>query len=120
MSRFQKTFIAVDEKYPAEKFLKFFRQSHEAYRAWFLKEGDLNRPGLMDCQKALHAYMPELLPFWQHLIQLTNADEISARMLSGYCPTPTSSGCSQAVWTRYNPVWFVTMITIQRIPKAAY
>jgi len=47
--------------------------------------------------------MPEFVPLWEHLINLTQADDNDARMLSFYCPATYLSGCSQAVWTRYTP-----------------
>ncbi len=104
MSIYSKAFIAIEESYPDAKWLNFYHHVDDSYRQWFLKEGDLKRPSLLECQAALHTYMPKLVPMWQHLIQLTQADDMLVRLLSCYCPTPTLSGCSQAVWTRYNPV----------------
>ncbi len=48
--------------------------------------------------------MPELVPTWERLIDLTGGDEIAARMLSLYCPTPYVTGCSQAIWSGDEPV----------------
>lgn len=47
--------------------------------------------------------MPEFVPLWEHLIDITDADDNDARLLSFYCPAPYLSGCSQAIWTRYTP-----------------
>ncbi|MCC6374122.1 MAG: hypothetical protein IT465_04820 [Moraxellaceae bacterium] len=104
MSIYSKAFIAIEESYPDAKWLNFYHHVDDSYRQWFLKEGDLKRPSLLECQAALHTYLPKLVPMWQHLIQLTQADDMLVRLVSCYCPTPTLSGCSQAVWTRYNPV----------------
>jgi len=48
--------------------------------------------------------MPELLPHWEHLVELSGGDEQVARMLSVYRPTPLLAGCSQAVWSRTRPM----------------
>ena len=99
-----KRFQFIDEEKPSEKWLAFFQESRESYRRWFLKKGELRRPSFITCKNALQQYMPELVPQWEKLLELTNADDIDARLLSFYCPTPYVSGCSQAVWLRYNPV----------------
>ncbi|MDA8328009.1 MAG: C45 family autoproteolytic acyltransferase/hydrolase [Betaproteobacteria bacterium] len=104
MQYLPKRFQAVDELYPAEKWLAHYKMALPAYRRWFASEGELKRPGLAECQAALQAYMPEMLPVWQHLLELAHADDNDARLLSFYCPAPYLSGCSQAVWTRYTPV----------------
>jgi len=99
-----KRFSFIEEDVPGEKWLAFYNESKASYRKWFLKEGELNRPSYMRCRNALEQYMPELLPKWEHLLELCDADDIDARLLSLYCPTPYVAGCSQAVWVRYNPV----------------
>ncbi|WP_051302868.1 C45 family autoproteolytic acyltransferase/hydolase [Psychromonas aquimarina] len=104
MNMLNKRFIAVNEDYPAEKWLDYYQHADAAYKHWFLKEGAVKRPGLAECGQALTEYMPELLAIWEHLLNLTNADESDARLLSLYCPTPYITGCSQAVWSRYSPV----------------
>lgn len=104
MSKLTKSFISQDEDKPGKKWLDFYHRVDKSYQQWFLKEGDIKRPSLEECKQALETYMPELVPMWQHLIQLTNADEQTARLLSLYCPTPYINGCSQAVWSRYSPV----------------
>lgn len=101
---FQKLFQAIDEPYPGKKWQQFYTQSASSYRQWFLKEGELNRPSFIQCQQALKTHMPELVPLWEHLVDLCGGGDIEARLLSLYCPTPYIAGCSQAVWTRYNPI----------------
>ncbi|MCL1125342.1 C45 family autoproteolytic acyltransferase/hydolase [Shewanella surugensis] len=99
-----KRFQFIDEDKPSVKWLAFYNEAKGSYKQWFLKEGELNRPSFMSCKNALQEHMPELLPLWEHLLALTKADDIDARLLSFYCPTPYVSGGSQAVWMRYNPV----------------
>jgi predicted choloylglycine hydrolase len=99
----QKRFQAVEEQYPGKKWLAHYEAAMPAYRRWFASEGELKRPSLAECRAALHTWMPEFVPVWEHLIRISGADENDARLLSFYCPAPYLAGCSQAVWTRYTP-----------------
>ncbi len=100
---YQKYFSSIDENMPGNKWKKVFEHLQPGYRDWFLKEGEFNRPSYKQCEKALKEWMPELVPIWRKLIQLVNGDDIDARLLSLYCPTPYVTGCSQAVWHRSSP-----------------
>ncbi len=94
----------TNEDNVGEKWLEFYHQTIKGYRHWFLQEGEFSRPGIKSCQQAIQQYMPEFESLWLSLIELTGADDLDARLLSFYCPAPYVSGCSQAVWTRYNPI----------------
>ena len=59
---FQKSFSSVEEAFPGQKWIAMYEKSRESYRAWFLKEGEFNRPSYIQCRTALERYMPELLP----------------------------------------------------------
>jgi predicted choloylglycine hydrolase len=98
-----KQFNAVHEAQPGTKWLTHARAALPGYRKWFASEGEIKRPGLGECRTALATHMPEMLPLWEKLLGLLQADELSARLLSFYCPAVSASGCSQAVWTRYTP-----------------
>lgn len=104
MVNYKKHFFCVDEAYPADKWLDYFRHTDEAYLKWFAQEGEFKRPSLAECRQALETYMPEFVSVWEDLLALTHADDEMARMLSLYCPSPYVTGCSQAVWVRYSPV----------------
>ena len=104
MSYITKKISCVDEAYPGDKWVEFFHETKERYRDWFLNKGDSNRPSLEECRSALQIHMPEFVPVWEDLLRLSNADDELARMLSLYCPAPTKRGCTQAAWTRYNPI----------------
>jgi predicted choloylglycine hydrolase len=99
----RKCFTAVDEARPGSQWLARYHAALPGYRRWFASEGELKRPSLAECQQAMQTHMPELVPMWEQLIALAQADEQDARLLSFYCPAPSLSGCSQAVWTRYTP-----------------
>ncbi len=104
MSSLAKRFVSINEDYPGDKWLEFYRNVDDGYRQWFLKEGDFQRPTYRQCQQALEHYMPEFVPIWERLLNLIDGDDLQARLLSLYCPTPYLTGCSQAVWSRYSPV----------------
>ena len=82
----------------AEKWLKLFTIHWEAYKTWLLEnEDEAYSADLSTSQEALRTYMPELWPTYVHLCELTNADELVARFLTGYKPPSYVSGCSNAV-----------------------
>jgi predicted choloylglycine hydrolase len=99
-----KRFQAVEEKFPGQKWLAHYHAAMPGYRRWFASEGEAKRPSLLECHEALQSYMPEFVPLWEHLIDISHADPTDARLLSFYCPAPYLSGCTQAAWTRYTPV----------------
>lgn len=103
MAYAHKRFSAVQEAQAGEKWLAHYQAALPSYRSWFASEGEIKRPTLAQCRHALRSHMPELLPWWENLLTLTQASDADARLLSFYCPAVTSSGCSQAVWTRYTP-----------------
>ena len=91
---------AISEDDPAEKWQELFNRYWPNYQKWFLSEGYRARPGYLTCLEALEAHMPELLPVYQRLCELTGGDDLSARFLSLYNPPPYLSGCSQVAWTK--------------------
>ncbi|VAW61403.1 CDS_ID OB0857 [hydrothermal vent metagenome] len=94
----------VNEDRLGGKWLSFYRETIDSYKQWFLNEGEFNRPSYQACHNAIKEHMPELEAMWLSMIELTEADDLEARLLSFYCPSPYISGCSQAVWSKYNPV----------------
>lgn len=42
--------------------------------------------------------MPELVPTWEGLVELSGGGDVEARFLSLWCPPPYITGCAQAVW----------------------
>lgn len=79
-----------------------FARSWPGYKQWFTRSGGVHRPSFLECERALSAHMPELVPLWETLIDAVGgADgDLVARFLALYCPPPYLSGCSQAAWTR--------------------
>jgi predicted choloylglycine hydrolase len=48
--------------------------------------------------------MPEILPIYDKLCELSGGSDLAARFLSFYCPPPYMSGCSQAIWPGKEPI----------------
>lgn len=89
----------IQEDAPGPRWVELFERAWPSYRRWFRRDGDV-RPDLDTCARELATHMPELVPIWEQLRELTAGDPEAARMLSLYNPTPYVTGCSQAVWTR--------------------
>jgi predicted choloylglycine hydrolase len=94
----------VQEERPGARWAALFERTWRDYRKWFAKEGEDERPDLRTSRDELARHMPELVPIWERLVELAGGDEYAARMLSLYRPTPYVTGCSQAVWSRGEPV----------------
>lgn len=95
---------SITEAVPGNKWQWLFKQRWPAYHEWFLKQGDAKRPKYLTCETQLRRYMPELMPTYEKLVELAGGSDQAARFLSLYCPTPYFAGCSQAVWTRDDPM----------------
>ena len=98
------SFQWVREEQPGARWLELFERSWPSYSDWFLSEGDESRPDLATCRRKLGEFMPEFLPLWERLVDLSRGGELAARLLSCYRPAPYLVGCSQAVWARGAPM----------------
>lgn len=96
----QLVFEAVSEPRPGPKWQALFRRYWPAYRAWYLSRRGPNEPSGREAKQALRRYMPELVPTYERLIELTGGDELAARLLSCYRPPAYLVGCSQAVLSK--------------------
>jgi predicted choloylglycine hydrolase len=91
-------FNSVSEPTQAgSKWRKLFKAYWPAYQAWLNSKQATNTPDLKTSQAALKYYMPEMVPGYERLCQLVNADEVAARFLTGFQPPAYISACSQAV-----------------------
>ncbi|TFH86274.1 hypothetical protein EQG41_13025 [Billgrantia azerbaijanica] len=93
-------FRTVKEALPGPSWRALFDLHWPAYRAWYLAEGERERPGYLTCFNALRRHMPELLPTYRALCALAGGGDLAARFLSLYQPPPYITGCSQAVLAR--------------------
>lgn len=94
-------FRTLQEETPGPKWRSLFDYHWPAYEAWFLAEGERERPGYLSCYNALRRHMPELLDTYRALCELAGGGDLAARFLSLYQPPPYITGCSQAVLVRH-------------------
>ncbi len=87
---------AYREAAPGPRWQALFHATWPAYRSWYTANVDA-RPSLDEAEAALRRHMPELVPHWQRLVELTGADPIAARMLTMWRMPAVGSGCSQVV-----------------------
>ena len=120
------TFRSVQELELGPKWQGVFEERWQHYRAWFLREGEAERPSYATSVRMLRAHMPELLPAYERVVDLAGGDDLAARMLSLYRPPPYLAACSQGVWTRdgepllvrnydYSPARFEGMVWSTRM-----
>ncbi len=82
---------------PGSKFKKLFNSYWPSYNAWLNSKGVAYVPDLATSKAALKKHMPEMLPTYEKLCELVNADAVAARFLTGFQPPAYISACSQAV-----------------------
>jgi len=94
---------AIEERRPGPEWRARCEAMWPAYRAWYLQEGDAERPSYPVARQALEAHMPELVPTYERLVDLAGGGDLAARLLSLYRPPGFIVGCSQGAWTRDAP-----------------
>lgn len=99
-------FRAIAEDRPGAKWAGVFQEHWPAYRHWFLSEGIEARATYRQCRARLANFMPEILPTYDRLCEMTGGGDTAARFLSLYSPPPYITGCSQAVWPGAEPILF--------------
>lgn len=85
---------SVDAVAPA-----LFAPSWPAYRRWYLRDGEGERPGYLECRHAVAHHLPELLPTYDRLVDAVGGGDLEARFLSHWTPPPLWAACSLAAWT---------------------
>lgn len=92
---------AYTEAAPGARWQGLFAATWPAYRSWYLSEGAAARPDLDEAAAALARHMPELVPTWERLVELTDlgdgVDETAARLLTMWRVPVFAAGCSQVV-----------------------
>jgi len=92
----QVTFATLVEDRPDASWQAVFERLWPGYRAWFLRSGTVDRPGYLQCRRALREHMPELVPIWERLVELAGGGDVEARFLSMWCPPRYITG-----WRRF-------------------
>lgn len=95
------TFQALDAgSYVGDLLPERFARNWPAYRAWFLRDGAAERPSYVESAGQLRWHMPELAATYDALVAAVGGGDLEARFLSHWCPPPTVTACSLAVWNR--------------------
>jgi len=92
------SFRAFAEDAPGPEWQHHFKKLWPAYRRWFLRFGEADRPTYHESVQALKRHMPEFEPIYEAMVDLAGGGDHAARFLSQYCPPPLFRGCSQAVY----------------------
>lgn len=82
---------------PGPKFQSLFNMYWPIYKVWIDSNKSIDQPDLVTSIAALEYHMPEMVPTYNRLCALVNADEKMAKFLTGFQPPTTIAGCSQAV-----------------------
>jgi predicted choloylglycine hydrolase len=97
-------FRSLIEGRPGAVWQREFNALWPAYRRWFLRDGEGDRPTYLQSLQKLQQYMPEILPTYESMVELAGGGDHAARFLAQYCPPPLFRGCSQAVYIQDEPV----------------
>jgi len=97
-SQLEFTFRAFAEDAPGATWQREFDKRWSAYKNWFLRYGERNRPTYLESIRELKRFMPEILPVYEQMVDLAGGGDRAARFLAQYCPPPLFRGCSQAVY----------------------
>ena len=97
-------FRSLIEGKPGSVWQAEFQALWPAYRQWFLRDGERDRPTYLESVQALEKFMPKLLPTYEAMVELAGGGDHAARFLAQYCPPPLFRGCSQAVYIEDEPV----------------
>lgn len=95
---------AYRENRPGARWRDLFDATWSAYRSWYLSGDAVDRPSLAEARRALGQHMPELLPTWLRLFDLTGRDPVAARLLTMWQMPALVAGCTQAVAPGDDPV----------------
>ncbi len=98
------TFHAYNEPTPGPRWRALWEATRSAYQTFYLSEGEAARPSLADCEAALERYMPELVPTWRRLAELTDHDQVAARLLTMWRMPIFAAGCSQIALPGDDPI----------------
>ena len=98
------TFQKFHEPQPGAKWQHHFNALWPAYRNWFLRFGEADRPTYFESVKALRKSLPGFTKIYEQMVELAGGGDHAARFLSQYCPPPLFRGCSQAVYLEDQPV----------------
>ena len=93
--KFPLTMYGINESTPGPQWRALFDATWPGYRTWYEAPDDRPRPRLAVAKAQLTKHMPELVPTYERLVELTNNDAVAAKMLTMWDPPRFLPGCSQ-------------------------
>ena len=85
----------VDEEKPGSRWKSLSDETRDEYRRWWQHAGP--RPSRAEAEEALEEHMPELVPMYRRMVELTGGDDTDAARLTLWDPPAFIVACSQAV-----------------------
>lgn len=95
---FPVTVFGIREPQPGPRWKALFDATWPAYRSWY-QTGPGARPELDEARGMLEKHMPQLVPTWRKLVQLTGNDDVAARFLTMWNLPAFAPACSQVALT---------------------
>ncbi|MBD2765197.1 peptidase C45 [Kocuria sp. cx-455] len=95
---FPVTVFGIRESQPGPRWKALFDATWPAYRSWY-QTGAGVRPDLNEARGMLEKHMPELMPTWRKLVELTGNDDVAARFLTMWNLPAFAPACSQVALT---------------------
>lgn len=90
------TLHAFREDVPGRRWRALYDATWHGYRRWYL-DGPGERPSATEARRALERHMPELVPTYRRMVDLTHDDPTTAAMLTHWNMPAFAPGCSQVV-----------------------
>ena len=103
-SQMKFTFRAFAEDTPGETWQEEFSGRWPAYKRWFLRFGDRERPTYLESIRALKRYVPEFIPAYEEMVELAGGGDLAARKRYTsrknrcWCATPTTRPIFTTAW----------------------
>jgi len=73
------TFRAFAEDSPGKVWQQEFNARWPAYRDWFMRFGERERPTYLESIRALKRHMPQIIPVYEQMVDLAGGGDRAAR-----------------------------------------
>ena len=93
----------IVEDQPGPQWKALFDATQAAYLAWYRSGNDSQRPSVEEAQRQLQAHMPELMPTYRKLVELTGNNPDAARFLTMWNMPAFAPACSQIAFADPTP-----------------
>ncbi len=105
------TFRAFAEDSPGKVWQQEFNTRWPAYRDWFMRFGERQRPTYLESIRALKRHMPQIMPVYEQMVDLAGGGDRAARFLAQYCPPPCFVAVRRRFISKTKRYWCAITIT---------